>query len=159
MSWIWKVQSYRAGIQHPIRNTTGGKEEALLHPIPFSGSCLIFVCLLPQYHDHPGTPFAGTNRTAYLPNNEEGCHLLTRLKYAWNRGLIFTVGTSLTTQQRNVVTWASIPHKTSLQRGGTAYGAQSNPHAFPDPNYLTNCHDTLDAHGVPDADTCLSMLS
>ena len=83
---------------------------------------------------------------------------MSRLKYAWKHGLIFTVGTSLTTQQQNVVTWASIPHKTSLQRGGSAYGAHPNPHAFPDPNYLANCHDALDALGVPDTDTCLATM-
>lgn len=99
-----------------------------------------------SYHEHPGHRYGGTTRQAYVPDNIEGCRLLTRLKYAWNRGLIFRVGTSLTTGQRNTVTWTSIHHKTSLQGG---------PHGYPDPNYIANCNLSLDALGVPDADSCI----
>jgi deltex-like protein len=97
------------------------------------------------YHENPGTCYTGTTRVAYLPDSPEGRQLLTRLKYAWTHGLIFRVGTSLTTGAHNVVTWASIHHKTSLSKSA---------HGFPDPNYFDNCNGTLDALFVPDADTC-----
>jgi deltex-like protein len=98
-----------------------------------------------SYHENPGTFYTGTTRVAYLPDTPEGRQLLTRLKYAWTHGLIFRVDTSLTTGAHNVVTWASIHHKTSLSEG---------PHGFPDPNYFDNCNGSLDALFVPDADTC-----
>jgi deltex-like protein len=97
------------------------------------------------YHENPGTCYTGTTRVAYLPDSPEGRQLLTRLKYAWTHGLIFRVGTSLTTGAHNVVTWASIHHKTSLSKSA---------HGFPDPNYFDNCNGALDALFVPDADTC-----
>jgi deltex-like protein len=96
------------------------------------------------YHENPSSPYQGTSRKAYLPNNEEGRRLLTRLKFAWTHGLTFTIGSSLTTGQRNCVVWTSIHHKTSLQGG---------PHAFPDPKYIDNCNESLDALNVPKADT------
>jgi len=103
-----------------------------------------------SYHDNPGQYFMGTRRVAYLPNNDDGLRLLARLKYAWRRGLTFSVGTSLTTGMSNVVVWSSIHHKTSLHGG---------PHSFPDPNYLNNCNGSLDALYVPDPDTCLQKLA
>lgn len=44
-----------------------------------------------------GVKYKGTHRTAYLPDNEEGRELLNLLKIAFQRKLIFTVGTSVTT--------------------------------------------------------------
>ena len=75
-----------------------------------------------------------------MPDNDEGRNLLKRLKYAFTHGLTFTIGTSLTTGQSNVVTWSSIHHKTNL-RGGA--------HGFPDPSYISNANEELDALGVP----------
>jgi deltex-like protein len=71
------------------------------------------------------------------------------MKYAFAHGLTFTVGTSLTTGRSNVVTWTSIPHKTSFE-------GPADPHGFPDDRYLANCNDALDSLGVPDAGDCLS---
>jgi deltex-like protein len=95
-----------------------------------------------EYHDHPGVRFKGTRRRAYLPNNKDGSDLLNRLKYAWMHGLTFSVGTSMTTGVSNVVIWSSIHHKTA-RSGGT------HMHGFPDPNFLYNCNQELDALGVP----------
>ncbi|KAL7570974.1 hypothetical protein ACA910_002599 [Epithemia clementina (nom. ined.)] len=103
-----------------------------------------------EYHYHPGEKFKGTQREAYLPNNQEGRDLLARLVFAWKHGLIFTVGTSMTTHKPNQVVWASIHHKTSLNGGPHIYG-------FPDPGYLLNCHESLDALYVPDAKSCWTM--
>ncbi|GAX26585.1 deltex [Fistulifera solaris] len=76
-----------------------------------------------SYHPSPGVSFSGATRQAFLPDNREGRELLKRLKYAFTRGLTFTVGTSLSSGTSNTVTWASIHHKTALS-GGT--------HGFPD---------------------------
>lgn len=96
-----------------------------------------------SYHDNPGKKYSGTTRTAFLPNNDDGRQLLTRLKYAWIHGMTFTIGTSLTTGQSDSVVWTSIHHKTSLHGG--SYG-------FPDPSYISRCNQDLTALGVPPAD-------
>ena len=97
-----------------------------------------------SYHDNPGVPFTGASRVAYLPNNDEGQKLLKRLKFAFSHGLTFTVGTSQTSGAPNVVTWASIHHKTSVSGGARTHG-------FPDPSYFTNVNGELDALDVPPA--------
>jgi deltex-like protein len=95
-----------------------------------------------QYHPNPGKSFYGTMRTAYLPDNKEGKELLLRLKYAWLKGLCFTVGTSMTTGRSNVITWSSVHHKTSMYGG---------VHGYPDPQFFWNCNFELDGLGVPKA--------
>ena len=110
-----------------------------------SGRSLVITYTMPSgtqmsYHDNPGERYQGTTRIAYLPDIEEGRKLLKRLKFAWKRGLTFSIGTSLTTRQPNCITWASIHHKTSPSRG---------PHGFPDPGFFVNCNGELDSLGVP----------
>ncbi|GFH53331.1 hypothetical protein CTEN210_09807 [Chaetoceros tenuissimus] len=95
-----------------------------------------------SYHDNPGVTHGSKRATAYLPNNREGQDLLKRLKYAFSRGLTFTVGTSATSGVPNQCTWASIHHKTSLSGGLSCHG-------FPDPNYFVNCNEELNNLGVP----------
>ena len=94
------------------------------------------------YHDNPGVPFAGTSRTAYLPLCPEGVSLLKRLKYAFEHGLTFTVGTSLTSGRPNSIVWGSIHHKTKRSGGILRHG-------FPDATFFVNCNDELTAAGVP----------
>ena len=64
-----------------------------------------------------GTHYHGTSRVGYLPDNEEGNEVLSLLKTAFERKLIFTVGTSVTTGRTNCVVWNGIHHKTSLTGG------------------------------------------
>jgi len=103
-----------------------------------------------SYHQNPGVHFSGARRVAYLPDTTEGKALLERMQYAFCHGLCFMVGTSLTTSQPNVVTWASVHHKTSMS-GGT-FG-------FPDNTYFTRCNREMDDIGVPSADTCRQWLA
>lgn len=98
-----------------------------------------------SYHCNPGTQHSGASRSCYLPNDAEGRALLKRLQYAFEHGLTFTVGTSMTSGQANQVTWASIPHKTSWAGSAATYG-------FPDPSYFAICNAELDSLGVPRAD-------
>ncbi|KAL7553932.1 hypothetical protein ACHAWF_017289 [Thalassiosira exigua] len=98
-----------------------------------------------SYHEHPGQLFDGKRVHAYLPDNASGHMLLKRLIYAFKHGLIFTIGTSVTTGKENQCTWASVHHKTSLNGG-------VKKHGFPDSNYFSNCNSELDGLGVPPAD-------
>ena len=125
------------------------------------------------YHDNPGEVYHGTTRVAYLPNNIDGRKLLARLKYvrdykntllqtlfstnhfpifcfftmkAWKRGLIFSIGTSLTSGLPNQVIWASIHHKTSLSGGA---------HGWPDATFIDRCNSSLDALQVPPPEQCI----
>ena len=102
-----------------------------------------------EYHCNPTVQYTGTSRTAYIPHNKEGIELVVRLQYAFVCGLIFTIGTSLTTHQNNVTIWNSIHHKTTLNGG---------PYGYPDPNYITNCNDSLTAVGVPNYNQCISYI-
>ncbi|KAG8430906.1 hypothetical protein GDO86_019770, partial [Hymenochirus boettgeri] len=90
-------------------------------------------------HPHPGTPYSGTSRTAYLPNNKEGQEVLRLLRRAFDQKLIFTIGRSRTTGAENTVTWNDIHHKTSMFSGSFGY---------PDPDYLKRVRDELKAKGI-----------
>jgi len=95
------------------------------------------------YHPSPGQRHGSAHRVGYLPDNAEGQALLKRLKFAFQHGLTFTIGTSLTSGVANSVTWSSIHHKTSPHGGA---------HGFPDPSYFANCDGECDAANVPAAD-------
>ena len=97
-------------------------------------------------HHFPGKSFTGTKRVAFVPGDfhgrDGGYHLVKRLRSAFMNGLVFDVGTSLTTGKANQVVWASITHKSKQTR---------NIHGFPDPNFFTKCNTELDSLGVPQA--------
>ena len=59
--------------------------------------------------------------------------------------MTFTVGTSVTTNEPNVVVWNEIHHKTSP--------TNEHGHGYPDPNYLDNVIGELAAQGVTDEQT------
>uniref|UniRef100_A0A1I8A6L2 E3 ubiquitin-protein ligase n=1 Tax=Steinernema glaseri TaxID=37863 RepID=A0A1I8A6L2_9BILA len=92
-----------------------------------------------ETHPRPGHRFHGTHRTAYLPNNAAGQEVLELLRYAFNQRLTFTVGDSVTTGAKDVVTWNGIHHKTSTSHG---------PFGYPDDTYLTRVKDELAAYGI-----------
>ncbi|XP_029286509.1 E3 ubiquitin-protein ligase DTX3L-like [Cottoperca gobio] len=94
-----------------------------------------------QTHSNPGQYFTGINRTAYLPDNNEGREVLHLLEKAFDQKLIFTVGTSRTTGRDNQVTWNDIHHKTNTTGGSDGFG-------YPDPGYLTRVKDELKAKGI-----------
>ncbi|XP_072445502.1 probable E3 ubiquitin-protein ligase DTX2 isoform X2 [Chiloscyllium punctatum] len=94
-------------------------------------------------HPNPGKPYTarGFPRHCYLPYSEKGRQVLELLKVAWNRRLIFTVGTSSTTGETDTVVWNEIHHKTEM-------GSNVSGHGYPDPNYLDNVIAELAAQGV-----------
>uniref|UniRef100_A0A8C4TBF9 E3 ubiquitin-protein ligase n=1 Tax=Erpetoichthys calabaricus TaxID=27687 RepID=A0A8C4TBF9_ERPCA len=94
-------------------------------------------------HPNPGKKFSarGFPRHCYLPDNEKGRKVLKLLIVAWDRRLIFTIGTSNTTGESDTVVWNEIHHKTE-------FGSNLTGHGYPDPNYLDNVLTELSAQGV-----------
>ncbi|XP_070575651.1 uncharacterized protein [Ptychodera flava] len=98
-------------------------------------------CSRQAEHPNPGKPYTGTMRRAYLPNNPEGRDVLDLLEKAFNKRLLFTIGTSHTTGQTDCVVWNDVHHKTSRTGGPTSYG-------YPDSDYLRRVKDELAAKGI-----------
>ncbi|NWS36420.1 DTX1 ligase, partial [Polioptila caerulea] len=73
-----------------------------------------------------------------------GFQVLKLLIVAWDRRLIFTIGTSNTTGESDTVVWNEIHHKTE-------FGSNLTGHGYPDPNYLDNVLAELLAQGVSEA--------
>lgn len=80
------------------------------------------------------------NRTAYLPDNNEGREVLQLLRIAWDRRLCFSIGTSNTSGLENVLVW-NIHHKTSREGGVLRYG-------YPDPSYFERVKCELKVYGI-----------
>lgn len=90
--------------------------------------------------------YHGTARKAYLPDNDEGRHVLQLLERAFKLRQTFTIGQSRTTGQENVVTWNDIHHKTNYSGGTEKYVfvrlssfeeySSSFSFGYPDANYL-----------------------
>lgn len=96
---------------------------------------------------HPDVPlhpsavaYRADRRIAYLPNNKEGQKILYLLRIAWNRRLIFTIGTSHTTGRENALVW-NIHHKTSLTGGVSCHG-------YPDATYFDRVRAELTGFGI-----------
>ncbi|XP_041083049.1 E3 ubiquitin-protein ligase DTX1-like [Polyodon spathula] len=96
-------------------------------------------------HPNPGKKFSarGFPRHCYLPDLEKGRKVLKLLIVAWDRRLIFTIGTSNTTGESDTVVWNEIHHKTE-------FGSNLTGHGYPDPKYLGNVLAELSAQGVTD---------
>ncbi|CAL8343242.1 unnamed protein product [Lota lota] len=99
-------------------------------------------------HPNPGKKFSarGFPRHCYLPDNDKGRKVLKLLIVAWDRRLIFTIGTSSTTGEGDTVVWNEIHHKTE-------FGTNLTGHGYPDPKYLDNVLTELAAQGVGREDT------
>ncbi|NXE99609.1 DTX1 ligase, partial [Menura novaehollandiae] len=118
------------------------------------------LCLLAMYNNGnkvSGTPGAALPRGRggwVLARLGRGCwvgepwpcppQVLKLLIVAWDRRLIFTIGTSNTTGESDTVVWNEIHHKTE-------FGSNLTGHGYPDPNYLDNVLAELLAQGVSEA--------
>ncbi|XP_045079159.1 E3 ubiquitin-protein ligase DTX4-like [Coregonus clupeaformis] len=94
-------------------------------------------------HPNPGKPFTarGFPRHCYLPDSEKGRTVLRLLLTAWDRRLVFSVGTSSTTGESDTVIWNEVHHKTE-------FGSNLTGHGYPDPSHLDNVLDELKAQGI-----------
>lgn len=70
-----------------------------------------------------------------------GSQALRLLLLAWDRRLIFSVGTSSTTGESDTVTWNEIHHKTE-------FGSNLTGHGYPDSGYIDNVLEELKAQGI-----------
>ncbi|TSK82228.1 E3 ubiquitin-protein ligase DTX4 [Bagarius yarrelli] len=100
-------------------------------------------------HPNPGKPFTarGFPRHCYLPDSEKGRLVLKLLLVAWDRRLIFSVGTSSTTGETDTVIWNEVHHKTE-------FGSNLTGHGYPDSGHLDNVLEELRAQGITEED-CL----
>ncbi|KAK1796958.1 hypothetical protein P4O66_008356 [Electrophorus voltai] len=100
-------------------------------------------------HPNPGKPFTarGFPRHCYLPDSEKGRLVLKLLLVAWDRRLIFSVGTSSTTGETDTVIWNEVHHKTE-------FGSNLTGHGYPDSGHLDNVLEELRAQGIAEED-CL----
>lgn len=127
-----------------------GPQPQLSAPPPTPRLHLWSETLLPSLqgpeHPNPGKKFTarGFPRHCYLPNNEKGRKVLRMLITAWERRLIFTIGTSNTTGESDTVVWNEIHHKTE-------FGSNLTGHGYPDASYLDNVLAELTAQGVSEA--------
>ena len=96
-----------------------------------------------EAHPHPGKPYhaRGFPRVGILPDNQQGKHVLALLSKAFQRRLIFSVGTSLIRGEDDCVVWAGIHHKTQVADTGAGHG-------YPDISYLDRVKQELRERGV-----------
>nr|XP_019569583.1 PREDICTED: E3 ubiquitin-protein ligase DTX3L [Rhinolophus sinicus] len=94
-----------------------------------------------EKHPNPGRRYLGIQRTAFLPDNEEGREVLRLLRRAFEQKLIFTVGDSRASGASDVITWNDIHHKTNMYGGPDRFG-------YPDPNYLKRVKQELKDKGI-----------
>uniref|UniRef100_A0A8C6U297 E3 ubiquitin-protein ligase n=1 Tax=Neogobius melanostomus TaxID=47308 RepID=A0A8C6U297_9GOBI len=101
-------------------------------------------------HPNPGKPFTarGFPRHCYLPDSDKGRKVLRLLLVAWDRHLIFSVGTSSTTGESDTVIWNEVHHKTE-------FGSNLTGHGYPDPGHLDNVLEELKAQGITEEE-CLA---
>ncbi|KAM4622702.1 uncharacterized protein O3C94_020442 [Discoglossus pictus] len=89
-------------------------------------------------HPHPGNLYQGKRFEAYLPDNLEGQRLLRLLEKALQQGLTFKIQPM---EDKDIVTWNCIPHKTSPDGGKIKNG-------YPDSYYLKSLTWQLKEHGL-----------
>ena len=89
------------------------------HPNPGIAVCDVYLllCMWCPFLLCAGKRYTGTSRTAYLPNNKEGQHVLQLLRKAFDAGVLFTIGTSVTTGIKDTIVWNDVHHKTSISGG------------------------------------------
>ena len=88
----------------------------------------------------PGVPYTGRERQCLYPDDEIGRRSVTYIRRAWTRGVLFRVGDSRTTGERDVITFG-IHQKTSL-------GGAATNHGWPDAGYLDRLVSECAALGI-----------
>lgn len=95
-----------------------------------------------EEHPNPGARYEGDLRYAYLPDCDEGRHVLKLLQKAWKRKLLFTIGTSVTRGLDGCIIYNGIHFKS------VPYATPSSPWGWPDPTYLQRVTQELNDKGV-----------
>ena len=92
-------------------------------------------------HPSPGKRYTGTRRTAFYPNNPSGRHAVAMITKAFNHGMLFVIGTSVTTGVTNTVIFGGIHLKTSCRGGPTNHG-------YPDKNWYVRLMSECKSRGI-----------
>lgn len=92
------------------------------------------------HHPHPGIPYFGTQRRAYLPISDDGKRVLKKLMLAWDKRVLFKIGHSISQNKDNVIIW-NISHKTNITGGEQYFG-------YPDPEYIPYVELELEGVGI-----------
>ena len=92
-------------------------------------------------HPDPGKIYHGSTRHVYLPCDHDGLEALRLLRLAFERGLLFRVGESVTTGKSDSVVWNGIHQKTKRDGGAANHG-------YPDPTFLQRLRSECALVGV-----------
>ena len=95
-----------------------------------------------EQHPEPGEIYKGRITNVFLPNDDAGSKALQLLKLAFERGLLFRVGKSITTGKPEFgIVWNGI-HQRTRRDGGAAN------HGYPDPTFLQRLQSECELQGV-----------
>jgi len=94
-----------------------------------------------NYYFPNGNNYQGTSRTVFLPDNQDGREILALFRIAFERKLLFTIGTSITTGKSNQTIWNGVHQKTNISGGPQYFG-------YPDETYFNRVKQELAAKGV-----------
>ena len=89
----------------------------------------------------PGANYTGTARLLYYPNDKKGREGVALIKKAFLRGVLFVVGTSVTTGASNTVIFGGIHLKTAMTGGPTNHG-------YPDNGWLVRLKSECMTNGI-----------
>ena len=131
-----------------VRDRVKTEPARSLSPLP--SSCSFPVPLGARGVGRAGTPGQGRRSPCGWPLTSTACpplispvfsQVLKLLLVAWDRRLIFAIGTSSTTGESDTVIWNEVHHKTE-------FGSNLTGHGYPDANYLDNVLAELAAQGI-----------
>jgi len=89
----------------------------------------------------PGANYTGTARHLYYPNTDKGHEGVALIKKAFLQGVLFVVGTSVTTGASNTVIFGGIHLKTATTGGSTNHG-------YPDKDWLLRLKSECMTKGI-----------
>jgi deltex-like protein len=93
-------------------------------------------------HPNPGARYDSDCRKAYLPDSSDGRHVLSLIQKAWNRKLLFTIGSSVTRGIDGCVVYNGIHFKT------VPFSTFDEPWGYPDKTYLFRIIQELNDKGI-----------
>ena len=141
-TWRGKMPSGSMKISHLASSCAGHEGHgtiAIHYQIP-SG-------LQKSYHPNPGGNYHSVDLFAYIPDTLEGKKLVVRLKFAFSRGLTFSVETY--TRMDSHMVWGNTVSLDLNHKHGQKSGS------YPDMSYILNSNIALDRLHVPSSnDLC-----
>lgn len=97
--------------------------------------------IMPSGVTKSGIRYDGESRTTYLPNDVGGKKVLDMFIHAFKKGLLFTIGRSVTRGLDNVIVWNGVHQKTNTVGGSASHG-------YPDDTYYDRVGGELASLGI-----------